>query len=144
MTINLTAPDSEIFSKLAVPHASILPADAPLADAGTTPIPGTGAYYIDSYNPNEQMVMKRNPHFKEWSVDAQPDGYADEIVYKFGLTEEATINAIINGQIDWMFDTPPSDRLAEIGSKYASQIKIDPLAAFWYAPMNTNLPPSTM
>lgn len=141
VTINLTAADSEIFSKLAVPHASILPADAPLADAGTTPIPGTGAYYIDSYNPNEQMVMKRNPHFKEWSVDAQPDGYADEIVYKFGLTEEATINAIINGQIDWMFDTPPSDRLAEIGSKYASQIKIDPLAAFWYAPMNTNLPP---
>ncbi len=141
VTINLTAPDSEIFSKLAVPHASILPADAPLADAGTTPIPGTGAYYIESYNPNEQMVMKRNPHFKEWSVDAQPDGYADEVVYKFGLTEEATINAIINGQIDWMFDAPPSDRLAEIGSKYASQIKIDPLAAFWYAPMNTNLPP---
>lgn len=141
VTINLVAPDAEIFSKLAVPHASILPADAPLADAGTTPIPGTGAYFFESYNPNEQLVIKRNPHFKEWSVDAQPDGYADEIIYKFGLTEEATINAIINGQIDWMFDTPPADRLPEIGSKYASQIKIDPLAAFWYAPMNTNLAP---
>lgn len=141
VTINLVAPDSEIFSKLAVPHASILPADAPAADAGTTPIPGTGAYYFDSYNPTEQLVLKRNPHFKEWSVDAQPDGYADEIIYKFGLTEEATINAIVNGQIDWMFDTPPADRLPEIGAKYASQIHIDPLAAFWYAPMNTNIAP---
>ncbi|CAN7454103.1 ABC transporter substrate-binding protein [Rhizobium sp. LjRoot30] len=141
VTINLTAPDAEFFSKLAVPHASILPADAPLADAGTTPIPGTGAYFFESYNPNEQLVMKRNPHFKEWSADAQPDGYADEIIYKFGLTEEAAINAIINGQLDWLFDTPPADRLPEIGSKYASQIKIDPLAAFWYAPMNTNLAP---
>ncbi|PYE32263.1 ABC transporter substrate-binding protein [Ferranicluibacter rubi] len=141
VTINLVAPDAEIFSKLAVPHASILPADAPLADAGTTPIPGTGAYMIASYDPNAEMVLKRNPSFKEWSVDAQPDGYADEVVYKFGLTEEAAINAIINGQIDWMFDTPPSDRLPEIGAKYASQVHIDPLAAFWYAPMNTNLAP---
>ncbi|PWE55721.1 peptide ABC transporter substrate-binding protein [Metarhizobium album] len=141
VTINLTAPDAEFFSKLAVPHASILPADAPLADAGTTPIPGTGAYFFESYNPNEQLVMKRNPHFKEWSVDAQPDGFADEVIYKFGLTEEAAINAIINGQLDWLYDTPPADRLPEIGSKYASQIKIDPLAALWYAPMNTNLAP---
>jgi peptide/nickel transport system substrate-binding protein len=141
VTINLTAPDSEFFSKLAVPHASILPADAPAADAGTTPIPGTGAYMIESYNPNDKMVMKRNPHFKEWSADAQPDGYADEIVYKFGMTEEAVINAVINGQIDWMFDTPPADRLPEIGEKYAKQVHLDPLAAFWYAPMNTNLPP---
>ncbi|QRM57639.1 ABC transporter substrate-binding protein [Sinorhizobium sp. BG8] len=141
VTINLVSPDAEFFAKLAVPHASILPADAPTQDAGTTPIPGTGAYMIDSYNPNDKMVLKRNPHFKEWSVDAQPDGYADEIVYKFGMTEEAVINAIINGQIDWMFDTPPADRLPEIGAKYADQIRIDPLAAFWYAPMNTNLPP---
>ncbi|WP_244481229.1 ABC transporter substrate-binding protein [Rhizobium sp. Leaf371] len=141
VTINLVAPDAEIFSKLAVPHASIVPADAPLTDAGTTPIPGTGAYMIASYDPNSEMVLKRNPSFKEWSVDAQPDGYPDEVVYKFGLTEEAAINAIINGQIDWMFDTPPSDRLPEIGAKYASQVHIDPLAAFWYAPMNTNLAP---
>ncbi len=43
--------------------------------------PGTGAYMIESYNPNDKMVLKRNPHFKEWSVDAQPDGYPDEVVY---------------------------------------------------------------
>jgi peptide/nickel transport system substrate-binding protein len=141
VTLNLIAPDAEIFSKLAVPHASILPADTPTADAGTTPIPGTGAYMITSYDPNSEMVLKRNPNFKEWSVDAQPDGYADEVIYKFGLTEEAAINAIINGQIDWLFDAPPADRLPEIGTKYASQIHIDPLAAFWYAPMNTNLAP---
>lgn len=141
VTIHLVAPDSEFFDKLAVPHASILPADAPAKDAGTTPLPATGPYMIESYNPNEKMVLKRNPHFKEWSVDAQPDGYVDEIDYKFGMTEEATINAIQNGQVDWMFDPPPTDRLPELGSKYAKQMHIDPLAAFWYAPMNTNLPP---
>ncbi|NSZ18891.1 ABC transporter substrate-binding protein [Agrobacterium vitis] len=141
VTIHLTQADSEFFDKMAVPHASILPADTPAKDAGTTALPATGPYMIASYNPNEKMVLKRNPHFKEWSVDAQPDGYADEIVYQFGMTEEATINAIQNGQVDWMFDTPPADRLPELGSKYAKQMHIDPLAAFWYLPMNTNLAP---
>ncbi|SON53766.1 Periplasmic oligopeptide-binding protein oppA [Hartmannibacter diazotrophicus] len=141
VTINLTQPDSEFFAKIAVPHASILPGDTPIEDAGTKAIPGTGAYVIESYDPNEKMVLKRNPEFKEWSVDAQPDGYPDEIVYRFGLTEEAAINAIQNGQVDWLFDPPPADRLEELGTKYADQVHVNPLSAFWYAPMNTNLAP---
>jgi len=141
VTFHLVEPDSEFFAKIAVPHASILPADTPAKDSGTVAIPGTGAYMIDSYDPNDKMVLKRNPHFKEWSVDAQPDGYPDEIVYRFGLTEEAAINAIQNGQVDWMFDPPPTDRLPELGTKYADQVHVNNLAAFWYAPMNTNLAP---
>jgi len=46
VTINLTRPDPEFFQKLGVPHATILPADAPAQDAGSIPIPGTGAYMI--------------------------------------------------------------------------------------------------
>ena len=67
VTINLIAPDPEFKYRLAVPHASILPASAPPSDVGTKPIPGTGAYYFASYDPNKQLVMKRNPYFKEWS-----------------------------------------------------------------------------
>ena len=44
VTINLVRPDSEFKYRLAVPHASILPADAPPRDAATKPIPGTGSY----------------------------------------------------------------------------------------------------
>ena len=43
ITINLAAPDAEFMDKLALPHAAILPADAPAQDAGSNPIPGTGA-----------------------------------------------------------------------------------------------------
>nr|WP_272214687.1 ABC transporter substrate-binding protein [Marinicella sp. W31]MDC2880008.1 ABC transporter substrate-binding protein [Marinicella sp. W31] len=141
VTFHLVAPDSEFFDKLAVPHASILPAETAATDAGTSYIPGTGAYMIESYDPNDKMVMKRNPAFSEWSVDAQPQGYPDEIVYRFGMNEESMINAIQNGQLDWMFDPPPADRLNELGTQYADQVHVNPLAAFWYAPMNTNLAP---
>ena len=141
VTINLKAPDPEFKYKLAVPHAAILPANSPPKDAGTTPLPGTGAYYFASYNPTKQLVMKRNPHFKEWSRAAQPDGYPDEIVESFGLTVEAQITAIQNGQADWTLEQPPADRLGELSTKYASQVHVNTLTAFWYAPMNTNLAP---
>jgi peptide/nickel transport system substrate-binding protein len=141
VTINLIAPDPEFKYKLAVPHASIVPASSPSSDAGTKPIPTTGAYYFASYNPNKQLVMKRNPYFKEWSKDAMPDGYPDQITQSYGLTVEAQITAIENGQADWTLESPPADRLNEIGTKYASQTHIETLTAFWYAPMNTRLAP---
>jgi peptide/nickel transport system substrate-binding protein len=143
VTINLTAPDPEFKYKLAVPHASILPASAPPSDAGTKPIPGTGAYYFASYDSNKQLVMKRNPSFHQWSQAAQPDGYPDVITQSFGLTVEAQVTAIENGQADWGYDFPPADRLSELGTKYASQTHVTPLTAFWYAPMNVNLKPFT-
>jgi peptide/nickel transport system substrate-binding protein len=141
VTINLVAPDPEFKYKLAVPHASIVPASSPPKDAGTKPLPTTGPYYFASYNPNKELVMKRNPYFKQWSKDAQPDGYPDEITQSYGLTVEAQITAIENGQADWTLESPPADRLNELGTKYAAQTHVETLTAFWYAPMNTNLAP---
>ena len=141
VTINLTAPDPEFKYKLAVPHASIVPASSPPKDSGTKLIPGTGPYMFSSYNPNRQLTMVRNPYFKQWSKAAQPAGYPDRITYSFGLTVEAQITAIQNGQADWTLEAPPADRLGELGRKYAKQVHINPLTAFWYVPMNTRLAP---
>ena len=141
VTINLTRPDPEFFQKLGVPHAVILPADAPTQDAGSAPIPGTGPYVISGYDPNKQMTLTRNPHFKVWSEEAQPDGYPDTVQYDFNLTDEAEVTAVQNGEADWMFDQPPTDRLGELGTKYKDQVHINTLTAWWYLPMNTRLPP---
>ena len=122
VTIHLVAPDPEFMFKISVPHASILPADTPAKDMGTTIIPGTGAYMAESYDPNTRLKLVRNPHFKEWSADAQPDGFPDEVDYDFGLTGEAAITAVQNGQADWVFDAPAADRLPELGTKFASQV----------------------
>ncbi|QLL25279.1 ABC transporter substrate-binding protein [Actinobacteria bacterium IMCC26103] len=141
VVLNLVAADETIQSKLAVPHAAINPANAPAKDAGTTIIPTTGPYMYKSYDPNKELIMVRNPYFKEWSHDAQPQGYPDEIHFKFGLTATAQVTAVQNDQANWMFDPIPSDRLNEIGTKYADQVHIQPLTAMWYLPMNVNLAP---
>ena len=141
VTFHLTQPDSEFFYKLATPFADIVPANTPAKDLGTTAAPATGPYMITSYDPQKEMILKRNPYYKQWSKLAQPAGYVDEIDYTFGPKPEDEVTAIENGQQDWMFDSPPSDRLPEMASKYPSQIHINPLFAIFYAPMNVNIAP---
>jgi peptide/nickel transport system substrate-binding protein len=85
--------------------------------------------------------MERNPHFKVWSEEAQPDGYPDKIQYDFGLSEEAAVTAVQNGEADWIFDEIPADRLGEIGTKNKDQVHVTTLTAWWYLPMNTRLAP---
>ena len=140
ITITLTRPDPEFLQKLALPHASILPADAPASDAGTIPIAGTGPYRIASYDPNQALVLERNPYFTAWAPDAQPPGAPDAIHYEFGLDAEAQVTAVLNGQADWMFDTPPGGRLAAIG-RQRDQVRLNPAFALWFVPLNTRLPP---
>ena len=141
VTFNLLTQDSEFLDQLAVPFGSILPAGTPAKDQGDTPVPGTGAYYFASYNPNSALVMKRNKYFKVWSAAAQPQGYPDEIEMAFGLPVESEVTAVENGQADWVFDPIPADRLAEISGKYATQVHVHTLTADWYLPMNMNIAP---
>ena len=58
--INLTRADPEFLFKLAVPHASILPADAPATDAGSVPIAGTGPYFFSAYDPNKGLNVAQS------------------------------------------------------------------------------------
>jgi peptide/nickel transport system substrate-binding protein len=141
VTFNLLQPDAEFLDQLAVPFGVILPASTPSKDMGDVPIPGTGAYSFKSYNPNRELVMVRNPHFKMWSAAAQPQGYPNEIDETFGMTVESEVTAVENNQADWIFDPLPADRLQQISTKYASQIHVNPLTADWYAPMNVNIAP---
>ncbi len=141
ITFHLTHPDAEFFDKLSFPHAYVLPADTPLHDLGNDAPPGTGPYRIVSYDPNHGMLVERNPFFKVWSAEAQPDGYPDRITYSFGLTDEAQVTATENGDFDYMYDNVPLDRYGELGDRFPDQVHINPLFGTFYLPMNVNLPP---
>ena len=140
VTFHLTMGDPEFFDKLAVPFAFILPTGTPNKEVQIPP-PGTGPYKFVEYNPNKEIKLVRNTNFKEWSKDAQPNGNPDVIVQKFGLSAEAEVTHVENGQADWMFDNPPADRLNEISTKYADQVHVNPLTAVWYFAFNVRVPP---
>jgi peptide/nickel transport system substrate-binding protein len=142
ITFHLTRGDPEFLDKLSVPFAYILPADTPAKNLNIPPA-GTGPYKWTEYAPQKQMKIVRNTYFKEWSKDAQPDGLPDSIVQKFGLSVEAEVTQVENGQADWIAnaDSIPSDRLPELSSKYATQVHINPLTAVYYFAFNVRVPP---
>jgi len=143
LTIHLTASDPEFLDKLALPFAYVVPGNTSPKLLGNNVPPGTGPYMWQSYDPTKEAVLVRNPNFKVWNPDAQPEGYPDKIVEKFGLQVSDEVTAVENDQADLVFagDTIPSDRLNELGTQYADQTHVNALTADYYFALNTKRPP---
>ena len=144
LTINLTGPDPELMDQLSLPFAYAVPASTSLKLTGNNVPPGTGPYMWKSYNPNTQAVLVRNPYFKQWSATAQPAGYPNEIIEKYGAQVSDEVTAVENDQADEVFDGDqiPSDQLGQLNSpKYAGQVHVNTLTADWYFALNTRRPP---
>ena len=144
LTINLTGPDPEIMDQLALPFAFAVPPDTSLKLTGNTVPPGTGPYMWKSYNPNTEAVLVRNPYFHVWSAAAQPNGYPNEIIEKYGLPVSDEVTEVMNGEANEVFDGDqiPSDQLTQLNSpKYASQVHVNTLTADWYMALNTRTAP---
>jgi peptide/nickel transport system substrate-binding protein len=140
VTFHLTRGDPEFLDKLGVPFAFILPASTPTHEVQIPP-PGTGPYKWVEYNPNKALKLVRNPFFKEWSKDAQPNGNPDVILEKLNISVEGEVTEVERGQADWMFDLPPADRLNEMSTKYSNQVYVNPLTAVYYMAFNVRIPP---
>ncbi len=144
LTIHLTAPDPEFLDKLSLPFAYVVPASTSPKLTGNKVPPGTGPYMWQSYNPNSQAVLVRNKYFHVWNAQAQPAGYPDKIIEKYGQTVSDEVTAVENGQADEVFDGDviPADRLSELnGAQYAGQVHVNALTADWYFAFNTKQPP---
>ena len=70
-------------------------------------MPGTGAVHDRELRPEPRDQLVRNPHFKEWSRTRSPTAIRTRSSSTFGLTVEAAVTEIENGQADWMLDPPP-------------------------------------
>jgi peptide/nickel transport system substrate-binding protein len=144
LTINLTAPDPEIMDQLTLPFAYAVPASTSLKLTGNNVPPGTGPYMWKSYNPNTEAVLVRNPYFKVWNAKAQPAGYPNEIIEKYGLQVSDEVTEVENNEANEVFDGDqiPSDQLSQLNSaKYAGQVHVNTLTADWYFALNTRTAP---
>ncbi len=142
VTFHLVSPDPDFLQKLALPFGYAVPSNTPDKEVGpSNPLPATGPYMIDHYTPNQEILLVRNPKFHEWSKDAQPQGYPDKIDIRLSLTSEAEVTMVEQGQADWMYDQPPSDRLNEIATQYTNQVHLNPVPQVYHMAMNTRVAP---
>jgi peptide/nickel transport system substrate-binding protein len=99
VTFHLTGPDPDFLYKLALPIADAVPANTPLE--ARLPLPATGPYEIAGYNAKLGVIrLVRNPRFQLWSAAAQPDGYPDQIVERYGYTGTSAVHAVERGTAD--------------------------------------------
>jgi peptide/nickel transport system substrate-binding protein len=136
----LVAPDPEFPKKLGVYTAFAVPAGTPNHDIGTDPLPATGPYEIARHT-RRQVTLVRNPYFHEWTHAAQPNGYPDRIIFRIGASDEAAVTAVEHGHADYTLDLPPADRLDEVQSHFASQLKIKPYDGTMLMGLNTRAAP---
>jgi peptide/nickel transport system substrate-binding protein len=146
VTFHLTRPDPDFLLNLAQPNASVVPAGTPATDLGTRPLPATGPYRIQAVVPKRTLTVVRNPQFREWSRQAQPDGYPDAIQWNLsgdGTTadENAAVNAVERGQADVDDGDPPSKRIDELTTRYTAQTHLVPFQGSFVMYLNTRVPP---
>ena len=141
ITFHLRAPDPDFLFKLALPGGAVVPKGTPPIAASSRPLSGTGPYRIARFVPNRTLVLARNRYFREWSADAQPAGYPERIVYRFGVDPSAATTMVERGQADVMLDSPPSRRLREIATRFPSRAHSFVEPSVFYLFLNTRIPP---
>ncbi len=141
VTFHLSAPDPTFLDIVALPVLAIVPSSAPAKDIGTDPLPATGPYMIESYVSEQQAVLVRNPRFRQWSPSAQPTGYPQRIVFRYGVDLQKATTDVEQGRADLILDEPPADRLEEVRTRFAAQSHPHTGLGIDFMFLNTRVPP---
>ena len=144
VTFHLTAPDPDFLYKLALPMADAVPANTPLHAA--VPLPATGPYEIAGYDTKRGVIrLVRNPRFHLWSAAAQPAGFPDRIVERYGYTGESAVRAVERGAADITANGPDQTWGPTLASslrmRYSSRLFSTPDSASTAVWLNTRLAP---
>jgi YVTN family beta-propeller protein len=144
VTVRLTRPDADFLHELATPLAAIVPAAGPTRGAA---LPGTGPYALDRFHRAGSIRLVRNPHFREWSRDARPDGLADEIRVRMDEDLDAQIAALRRDELDVVQVTGAAGpdvsprRLREIARQLPGRLHTQASLNTAYAFLDVGAPP---
>jgi YVTN family beta-propeller protein len=141
VTFHLVHPDPDFLYKLALNFAFILPAGTPPRAADLSPVPATGPYLVARYDIDHQLVLTRNPRFREWSQAARPDGYPDRIEMRLNIPLSRQIDAVLRGEADTTVSGVDPTRARELLTQHAIQTHVEPRAFVVALVLNTQTPP---
>jgi peptide/nickel transport system substrate-binding protein len=140
VTFHLVAPDPDFLHELALPYAYPLPPSTPAVAHG--PVAATGPYEIASFGKGALRLV-RNPHFREWSAAAQPNGYPNTIVERLNDTANGDVAAVEKDNADLALDagdaSPPV--LRALATHHASRIEVSPKASTIFFFLDTRAKP---
>ena len=113
LTIRLSHPDGAFLANLAGGAACAVPVGTPAVPGGLDDVPSAGPYYIASYTPRQQIVLRRNPNYH----GDRPHRF-DQIVLALGVDSARAIAEIESGKADYALGPAPRDAGPRLESKY--------------------------
>jgi len=140
VAFHLVEPDPEFLYKLALNPAFALPPGVPDRLGDDQSLPATGPYMIETIS-ESRITLVRNPRFREWSAAAQPDGNPDRIEFEYRSDPDSLVDEVAAGRADYLFFSPPPNRLPELLTRYAGQVHQHTGPETDYLSLNTRLPP---
>ena len=142
ITIRLTQPQGDFEYILASEFAAPVPASSPARDASTRPLPATGPYLIESYKPNKQVIVVRNPHFDARLFDGNvPAGNPDRVTIDILDDPALALSRTLDGQYDYDALQPPADQVASLFCNHTAPTEIYTPPNTYYYFMNTRVAP---
>jgi peptide/nickel transport system substrate-binding protein len=138
--IKLDQPRGDFLYILAMEFSHFVPCGTPATDQSTHPIPATGPYMVQSYQPNRSITLVRNPNYND-QIPTMPTGNPDRVEAAILTDPVAEYQRVISGKADYAYLSVPPDRLPEAQSKYKDQLRIYTNANTYYFAINNRIPP---
>ena len=144
--VHLSEPDGDLLTKLALPSAYAVPAGTPRRVTAANPVPATGPYRIAGYDEKTKTYrLVRNARFRQWSADAQPDGFPDVITLnERGFFQSARIRAVRRGLGDiTVAGGPPisKEEVDQLFARYPSRLRLNTAFNTEFFFLNTRVAP---
>jgi peptide/nickel transport system substrate-binding protein len=144
IVINLEKPRGTFNNELALMFVAPVPQSTPDEDQSASPIPASGPYMITKSQPGRGWEYERNPY---WAKDngkqiELPGGHVDKIEIEVLRNQSTQINEVEAGNLNWIFDPPPTDRYQEVKEKFeGTQFRPEPTISTYYFWMNSTVEP---
>ena len=82
---------------------------------------GTGPFLLESFVPDERMVLVRNPDYWQMGADSRPLPYVDRVVVTAGWDDAARLAALIGNEADIL---APGEGILSMLARYSESIDV--------------------
>ncbi|MBS1887465.1 MAG: ABC transporter substrate-binding protein [Actinobacteria bacterium] len=145
IVINLVKPRGTFNNELALMFVAPIPQKTPAEDQSAHPIPASGPYMITKSQPGSGWEYERNPYWAKDNGKQMPEipsGHVNKIEIQILRNQSTQVNEIESGQLNWIFDPPPTDRYQEVKEKFeGTQFREEPTISTYYFWMNMKTEP---
>ena len=96
---------------------------------------------MQRFTPSREIVLERNPFFREWSPTAQPAGRPDRIVFSLSGSDDDATAAVLRGAADVTLHAPSQALLARLRTENPGQLHFHTVPGMFLAWLNTRAAP---